>query len=104
MIRKIFFVVFFLMMAVDVFANDGDYAVSKIPTLLLKGAHVIKRMEEVRFEISSLNKAKMYEKYALTILDENGEDYAVLSEQYDKLTTIESIEGRLYDADGKKIK
>lgn len=92
------------MMATQVFAKDGDYAVSEIPTSLLKGAHVIKRMEEVRLEITSLSKVKMYEKYALTILDEDGDSYAVLFEHYDKLVKIESIEGRLYDENGKKIK
>src|SRR5215467_4245937 len=104
MMKMKFFGMFFLMMATRVFAADGDYAVSKIPASLLKGAHVIKRMEEARLEIVSLSKVKMYQKYALTILDENGDDYAVLFEQYDKLSQVESIEGRLYDASGKKIR
>lgn len=88
----------------SLYASDGDYAVSKIPSSLLTNAHVIKRMEETRFEISSFNKTHLYEKYALTVLDENGDDYAVLFKRYDKLRSIQSIDGTLYDANGKKIK
>lgn len=90
--------------SLSVYAGDGDYAVSRIPAQLLKNAHIVKRMEEIRLEISSLNKVKVYEKFAITVLDENGDPYAVLYRCYDKLRSIQSIEGRLYDANGKKLK
>jgi hypothetical protein len=102
--RKYFFTLILLLAVIDLFANDGQYAVSKISPALLKNAHVVKRMEEMRFEVVSLNKARLYEKFALTILDENGDDYAILFKRYDKLRSIESIEGRLYDANGNKLK
>ncbi len=102
--KKCFFIITLLAFSVKIFANDGNYAVSKIPSSLMKNAHVIKRMEEVKYEILSLNKAKLYQKFVLTILDENGDDYAVLFKRYDKLRSIQSIEGRLYDANGNKIK
>jgi hypothetical protein len=102
--KKLFFIMTLLVVKVSLFANDGDYAVSNIPPALLKNAHVVKRMEEQRFEISSLTRTRLYEKFALTILDENGDDYAILLRRYDKLRSIQSIEGRLYDANGKKIK
>jgi len=102
--KRYFFTAFLLIIAVLLRANDGEYAVSKISPSLMKGAHVVKRMEEIRFEISSLNRAKLYEKFALTVLDENGDDYAVLFRRYDKLRSIESIEGRLFDANGNKLK
>lgn len=99
----ILFGIFFLLHPV-IYAADGDYSVSKINTLLLKNADAVKRMEELRFEISSYTKTKLYKKYAITILNERGDDFAYLYEVYDKLRSIKSIEGRLFDASGREIK
>ena len=93
-----------LCLSVNVMAGDGDYAVSKIPAELLKNADVVKRMEEMRFEVVDLGKSRLYHKYALTILNENGDKYARLVLGYDKLREIKSMDGKLFDADGKKIK
>lgn len=94
----------FFLFTIRLLAGDGDYAVSKISAGLLKNANVIKRMEELRFEIAESNKAKYYQKVAYTILNENGERWAYFSEGYDKLRSIEFFEGSLYDFNGKKIK
>lgn len=94
----------FILFSLTLLAGDGDYAVSRIPAALLKNAHAVKRMGETAYEVSSFTKAKVYERYAITVLDENGDKYASLYEVYDKLRTIKSIEGKLYDANGKEIK
>ncbi len=86
------------------FAGEGDYAVSKIPAALLKKAHVVKRMEQIRFEVLSTGEAILYKKYALTILDDNGEKYAGFFEYYDALHSIRNIEGTLYNGEGKELK
>ncbi|HRN55289.1 MAG TPA: DUF3857 domain-containing protein [Agriterribacter sp.] len=104
MILKIWATVTFLLGAGCVFANDGDYAVDKIPGALLKNAHVVKRMEDIRFEVLDLGKSRLYHKYALTILNENGDKYAMEVVGYDKLREFKSMEGNLYDANGKKIR
>ncbi|MFT3702573.1 MAG: DUF3857 domain-containing protein [Agriterribacter sp.] len=93
-----------LCLAVTCFANDGEYAVSKIPEALMKNANVVKRAEELRFEIVDPGKTKLYHKYALTILNENGDKYAIAFEYYDKIREVKSIEGTLYDGAGNKIK
>ncbi|HEY6062059.1 MAG TPA: DUF3857 domain-containing protein, partial [Chitinophagaceae bacterium] len=86
------------------FAGEGDYAVSKIPAALLKNAHVIKRMENISFEVINTGTAILRKKYALTIMDENGDGQAGFLEFYDKLHEIRNIEGTLYDAGGKELK
>ncbi len=86
------------------FAGEGDYAVSKIPAALLKNAHVIKRMERISFEVINTGEAILRKKYALTIMDENGDDQARFLEYYDRLHEIKNIEGTLYDASGKELK
>lgn len=85
-------------------ASDGDYAVGKIDTALLKKANAVKRYEDIQFEVIALDRARYYHKYAITILNEKGDHFANMVEHYDKLQSVVSIEGKLYDAFGQKIK
>lgn len=97
-------IVIFLFSSLHLLAGDGEYIASKIPAALQKNADAVKRMEIVRYEITEGNKAKYYQKVAYTILNEKGEKWAFFSKGYDKLRSIESFEGSLYDSEGKKIK
>ena len=85
-------------------AAQNKYAVNLIPVQLLPKANVVKRMEEIKIDIKDEGNVTIYNKYALTILNANGDEAADLVEFYDKLFSIESIEGILFDATGKKIK
>jgi hypothetical protein len=99
--------ILFLLLFIIVFTNgtaQNNYAVSAIPPALLKNANVVKRTDDVRYEITEGNKARFYQKIAYTILNEKGDRWASHAEGYDKLRSIESFEGSLYDATGKKIK
>lgn len=86
------------------FAGEGDYAVFKIAPSLLDKANAVKRLERIRFEVNSIGEATLYKKYAITVLNENGDKHAFFSEYYDKLHEIKNIEGSLYDASGKELK
>ena len=87
-----------------VLSAQVKYPVSAIPATLLKDANVIKRMEDVRFEIRNLHDAVYTRKFALTILNEAGQRYADFAVGYDKLHKITNIEGALYDAAGNQLK
>src|SRR4051812_41579744 len=102
--KRILFTALSLLVFLVSKAGDGEYAVDKIPAELLKHAHAVKRFEEIRFEVINVEKARYYRRVAYTILDEKGDDFADFVENYDKLESIESIEGRLFDAGGKKLK
>ncbi len=103
--KKLFILlVFIFLYYLPLFAADGEYAVSKISPALLINAKVIKRMEELKFEIMESNKARYYRKVVYTILNEQGEEWAYFSKSYSKLYSIETFEGSLYDANGKKLK
>lgn len=103
--KKYFLLFLVFTLAADIAsANNGDYAVNKIPSTLLKDAWVVKRMDESTYQIISFTKARLYEKFAITILNENGDPFASLYRTYDKLRSIESIEGKLFDANGKEIR
>ena len=88
----------------SVYAGDPEYAVNKIPAELLKDANAVKRFEELRFEVINIGKAKLYHKVAITVLNEKGDKYSMYQQDYDKLHSVESIEGRLFDETGKKIR
>lgn len=94
----------FVLILLQVNAGNGEYAVSAIPAALLKNAHVVKRMEQISFEIKNTGEAVLKKKYAITILNENGDRLAGFTEYYDKLHEIRNIEGTLYDAAGKELK
>lgn len=102
--RGLFFISFVLSLNPLLFAGGGEYAVSNISEALKKNAHVVKRMEQVRFEVVNTGEAVLWKKYALTILDEKGDEQAGFLEYYDKLHEIKNIEGALFDAEGKELK
>lgn len=102
--RKLYILAVVCLFSFAAKAGDGDYAISKIPDSLLKGANVVKRLENIRFEIISTGETVLQYHYVLTILNENGDKYSSFVEYYDKLRKVTSIEGTLYDAQGKELK
>ncbi len=93
-----------LFFSLHLYADGDEYAVSRIPAALLKNAHAVKRMEKISFEVMNTGEAVLKKKYALTILNENGDRMAAFIEYYDKLYEIRNIEGTLYDAEGRELK
>jgi hypothetical protein len=85
-------------------SGDQDYSIASIPQALLKNANVVYRNHDIKVEVENLGKMRVTEKYAVTILNEAGEKYAQFGEPYDKLSSIKNIDGKLYDANGRKLK
>ena len=102
--KKILYLFGIMLACITAVAGDGEYAVDKIPAALLKGAHIIIRNSEKFVQLRSLDKMVVREKVVMTILDEKGDRYAYMAEFYDKFQSIESMDGTLYDAAGKKLK
>ncbi len=85
-------------------AGEGEFSVLKINPLLLKNANAVVRIDETSFTIKNPSQTVLTNHYAITILNEKADDWAIFSEYYNKHRRIESIEGYLYDATGKQIK
>lgn len=81
-----------------------DYNVALIPDSLKTNANAVKRFEELRVIIKSTSKAVIKHKYAITILNEAGNEFSQYTNSYDKLQSLSNIDGNLYDASGKKLK
>jgi hypothetical protein len=81
-----------------------NYSIASLDTSLTRDANVVLRYDENRYELKSLEKAVEYCKYAITILNEKGDEHADLVVPYDPFNVVDFIEGTLFDAAGKKIR
>lgn len=80
------------------------YPVENIPGNLKDNAFAVMREHNTVFRIMSKSRATLDIKYAVTVLDKNGEKYAFFNESYDKLRSLTNIKITIYDAEGEKIK
>jgi hypothetical protein len=94
--------IFFIIFSQQCFCQE--YAFNLIPDSLKENANAVLRKEELFVDVKDIDKAVIRHKYAITILNEIGNSYAVYQEQYDKLRSLSDISGTLYDANGIKIK
>ena len=92
------------LMATGFSLSAQTYNVALIPDSLKKDARAIVREEEYILEIKSPAKAVMKEHNIYTIFNEGGDNISGYTSWYDKLTSINSITGILYDARGKEVK
>lgn len=79
------------------------YAVANIPEPLKEQANVVKRMEKTHFDVINHTNTVLKRKYALTILNEQGAEFADFVLHYSKLSSLKSFNGALYDANGTEI-
>lgn len=102
--RKIALMLLMLFLSGKLMAAEIKYRVADIPANLIDGADVVKRMEKSEFTIKSTGYTIWKRKYALTILNDQGDDFSSLVVYYDQLRKVTSIEGALYDANGALVK
>ncbi|MDI9365614.1 MAG: DUF3857 domain-containing protein [Flavobacterium sp.] len=81
-----------------------DYNVALIPDSLKTDADAVVRTEYKEVHIKSLEKTIVKHKYAITIFNENGAEYAEYYNRYDTKSPLYDISGTLYDASGKKLR
>ncbi|HEV3414364.1 MAG TPA: hypothetical protein VG101_17915, partial [Puia sp.] len=81
-----------------------SYSVALIPDSLKKDARAVMREEEYILEIKSPEKAIEKERHVFTILNESADNIGGYGSWYDKFTSINWIEGTLFDAAGKEMK
>jgi hypothetical protein len=89
-------------MGVGVLAQS--YNVALISDSLRKGARAVLREQETILEIKSPEKAIEKTRQVFTIMNESADNIGGYSSWYDKFTSINWVEGVLYDASGKEVK
>ncbi len=87
------------------FALAQNYSVLTIPDSLKNdNAHVVVRKSDTKIEVVSLTKVNYSHTWAYTILDPKADKYfSRLIAYYDDFSTINKLEGALYDAMGNQI-
>ncbi len=100
---KILYVVIFCILSLNLYAQEHDLKVLSINSELLQNANAVKRFDRQKIFINSLKSVKSIHHYAITVFNQNGDDFAGLVVYYDKMNDVASIKGNLYDATGKKI-
>jgi hypothetical protein len=93
-----------VLVGLSVSAAAQSYSVALIPDSLKKDARAVVREEEIILEIKSPEKVIEKEHHVYTILNENADNIGGFSSFYDKFTSINWIDGILYDANGKEVK
>jgi hypothetical protein len=81
-----------------------NYVKGEIPEILTKGADAVCRLEEYDVEVRSPGKIIVRERHVYTILNDNAEKLSDYYTHYNKLTTINSVDGALYNSAGKEMK
>jgi len=102
--RVILCLLIFLVPGLSCFASGIHYPVSGIPSSLLVNADAVVRLDETRFEIKSLNHAVWTEHLVITIFKETASVQAVFRLFYDENTSVKSIDGAMYDAEGRLLR
>lgn len=94
----------FLVSGLACSASDNRYPVSDIHPELLANADFVIRLSNTEFEVKSLNNAVWSKHVVITILKESASERAIFEQYYDDYISIRSIEGYMYDADGRLLK
>jgi hypothetical protein len=93
-----------LFFSVAAIGNSQNYAVLFIPDSLTQHSNAVKRFEEYRITVKSINKVIIHHRWAITILNEAGSAYSGYANSYGTYVDLSDITGTLYDAFGKKIR
>jgi hypothetical protein len=99
---KIITVVFSLFI-VSIAGSKEKYAVDEIPSKLLPADAVI-RDHSIRFEVKNKTRAVEEVTYAVTIYSKNEREKGELVLFYDKFSSIEELEGTMFDDHGDEIR
>jgi Domain of Unknown Function with PDB structure (DUF3857)/Transglutaminase-like superfamily len=96
----------FLFLQIYLSAQDKieNYVKGEIPESLSKGADAVCRLEEYNVEVKSPGKIVVRERHVYSILNDNAEKLSNYYTHYNKLTTINYVDGALYNSVGKDLK
>lgn len=101
---RILFILSLISIYPSILKAQPNFNVENIPAELKENARSVIRINNQTLELMSEGKAKFHINYAITVLNENGDDDAVFREYYDKFRKINIDRAVIYNAVGKKTK
>lgn len=84
-------------------AQTSRYPYDSIPRFLRIGADAVVRSSQLTYTIISENKAYLDFKIAVTLLNENADEYNYVAITYDQLIDVSHIRATAYDENGKPV-
>lgn len=84
-------------------AQVTDYSLTAIPEAVKKDANVVKRYENIEFEVTDIDRANLKVHQVLTILNQDGRDALVFNEYVNKYLILDDAEIRVFDEKGKQL-
>jgi len=81
-----------------------NYSAALIPDSLKENAHSVYRESTEELELTSVNSGTRKIREVITVLDQEGDDDAILMIYYDKNSKVQFRQVNIYDKTGKKIK
>ena len=90
--NRILFLLFACGAASATFSQQPKYDAASIPASLKEGAHVVKRFEDIRFEVSDIDNARLKVHQVFTVLDKQGEaslNFREYENRYRKLRDVD---------------
>jgi transglutaminase-like putative cysteine protease len=82
--------------------RSQSYVAAAIPDSLKANADVVVRLDETTVEIKSPARMMVRRHYVYTILNERALKYATYRVEYDKFSSVNTLNAALYDASGKE--
>jgi hypothetical protein len=99
-----FSILILLFINANLFGADPKYPASSIPSELKEKMYAVIREEKIQHRILSASSSTYTNRLVITILNEKAKSLAQLNVHYDKMTSIKSIKGFVYDEAGKEIR
>jgi hypothetical protein len=84
--------------------NCQNYPVSSIPVELKKDASAVIRIQTTEYTVLDTGKAEQKTHLVITVLSNQGDDFAQFAESYDKFSKITDLSGKIYNGEGKVIR
>jgi hypothetical protein len=79
------------------------YALSSMPDIVKKDADIIKRYENIEFEVKDIDRSSYTVHQIVTVMNEKGKKALHFAEYTDKYRILEDAEVKLFDAQGRPM-
>src|SRR5687768_4705101 len=78
------------------------YALSSMPDIVKKDADVIKRYENIEFEVKDIDRSTLTVHQIITVMNEKGKKALQFAQYSDKFRILEDAEVKVFDAIGRQ--
>jgi hypothetical protein len=101
--KKCFSLITAICAACSVQAQISPYALLSVPETVKKDADIIKRLEEITFEVTDIDRSSMSVHQIITVMNEKGKKALHFAEYTDKFRILDDAEVKVFDGNGLQI-